>query len=117
MAGEADHGSLADLRIHRGAAFRWRMLNRHAHDSEITTGCRISRPAAVGGARAGRGVRRRGPCRCMHSRRDVSVASKPARVLLRTRRPSGRPASTPTADRTWWCRLTVGWPLMFLRAC
>jgi hypothetical protein len=63
MAGEANHGGPVNLRIHRGAAFPWRMLSRHACDSEITTGCRISCPVPAGGARAGRCARRRGPSR------------------------------------------------------
>jgi hypothetical protein len=54
MAGEADRGGPANLRTHLVAAFRWRMLNRHARDSEITTDCRISCPVAAGGARASR---------------------------------------------------------------
>jgi hypothetical protein len=62
LTGEADHRP-ADLRIHLGVAVRWRMLNRRACDSEITTGCQISCPVAVGGARAGRCARRRGPSR------------------------------------------------------
>jgi hypothetical protein len=37
MAGEADHGGPANLRIHLVAAFPWRMRNRHARDCEITT--------------------------------------------------------------------------------
>jgi len=63
MTGEVDHGGPAGPRVHRGAAVRWRMLSRHAYDSEITTGCRISCPVAIGGGRAGRCARRRGPPR------------------------------------------------------
>ena len=48
MAGEAGHRGPVGLQIHRGAALRWRMLNRRAYDSEITTGCQHSCPSAVG---------------------------------------------------------------------
>lgn len=117
MAGAADHRGPAGLRIQRGAASRWRMLNRRAYDSEITTGCQNSCPSAVGAGRAGPCARRRGPPRssapellCTGPRGSINAATATTRIWRLRYVPQSRGCKrrTTSADCLLWTRRSSG---------